>query len=180
MNVMDSINNVFFIIVLCFSFPADSLRSVNTLNFRKTHKKSAGIRVSSLIPRTRLSHRPSSEDKQCRSPRCVYIETDMCTTHFKNACDASPQEYTTMDIDHCLTVQQDVELARFEQAADKTLTQRLFIMFVARLPPVRLRNEQRDKNTKIILNQVYFLSPSAKNLRNYPFTSYALGGSHSQ
>ena len=31
----------------------------------------------------------------------------------------------TMDIDHCLTVQQDLEGAKFTRAADKTLTQRL-------------------------------------------------------
>ena len=30
-----------------------------------------------------------------------------------------------MDIDHCLTVQQDLEGAKFTRAADKTLTQRL-------------------------------------------------------
>ena len=32
-----------------------------------------------------------------------------------------------MDIGACFTMQQDVELARFEQAADKTLAQRLSI-----------------------------------------------------
>ena len=30
-----------------------------------------------------------------------------------------------MDIEHCLTVQQDNEVAKFTRAADKTLTQRL-------------------------------------------------------
>ena len=39
-------------------------------------------------------------------------------------------------------------------AADKTLTQRLLYMSVARLPPVRLRNEQRLQKYKNKLENV--------------------------
>jgi hypothetical protein len=53
-----------------------------------------------------------------------------------------------MGIEHCLTVRMDVELARFEQAADKTLTQRLLICLLPAFHPFGLRNEQRDKNNK--------------------------------
>ena len=42
-----------------------------------------------------------------------------------------------MGIEHCLTMRMDDEFAKFTRAADKTLTQRLFNMSVARLPPVR-------------------------------------------
>ncbi|MBQ9508549.1 MAG: hypothetical protein IJR53_03905 [Bacteroidales bacterium] len=44
----------------------------------------------------------------------MYIETDMCLIRFEDACDASLQGYTTMDIDQCLTVQQDIEVAKFD------------------------------------------------------------------
>ena len=51
-----------------------------------------------------------------------------------------------MGIEHCLTVRM-LRICEIQGAADKTLTQRLFNMSVTRLPPVRLRNEQRGKNT---------------------------------
>ena len=41
-----------------------------------------------------------------------------------------------MDIKHCLTVRK-IRSCEVQAAADKTLTQRLFNMSVARLPPVR-------------------------------------------
>ena len=55
-----------------------------------------------------------------------------------------PGIYKPMGIEHCLTVRMDVELARFEQAADKTLTQRLLLCFVAR---PRTHNRARTFDT---------------------------------
>lgn len=42
-----------------------------------------------------------------------------------------------MDIEHCLIVQELSEFARFEQAADKTLIQRLLNMSATLLPQKR-------------------------------------------
>ena len=42
-----------------------------------------------------------------------------------------------MDIEHCLTVQQVIEVAKFTRAADKTLTQRLLSMSDVRLLSIR-------------------------------------------
>ena len=61
-----------------------------------------------------------------------------------------PGIYKPMGIEHCLTVRMDVELARFEQAADKTLTQRLLCLSPAREPAVGLRTFDTAKIKKIV------------------------------
>ena len=53
-----------------------------------------------------------------------------------------------MDIEHCLTVRMDVELARFEQAADKTLTQRL--LYICLSPAFRPSGFGTNNGAKLI------------------------------
>lgn len=53
-----------------------------------------------------------------------------------------------MDIETMLYRAAGDRICEIRFAADKALTQRLLNMSVARLPPVRLRNEQRGKDTK--------------------------------
>jgi hypothetical protein len=67
-----------------------------------------------------------------------------------------------MDIETLLYRAAGDRICEIRFAADKALTQRLFNMSVARLPPVRLRNEQRGKNTKKIkIKRIMKKSPTA-------------------
>ena len=55
----------------------------------------------------------------------------------------------TMDIEHCLTVRLDNWICEIQCTADKTLSQRLLYMSVARLPPLRTST---NNGTKIQIN----------------------------
>ena len=99
-----------------FSPSGDSRFRTETIT-QLNHIKKRGNLSSSLIPRTRLWYCPSSEDKQCRSPRCMHI-----------------REYTQP---WTLAIALPCGRYRMYQilyAADKTLTQRLLCLSPARKP----------------------------------------------
>ena len=94
-----------------------------------------------------------------------------------------------MDIEHCLIVQMDAEFARFEHAADKTLTQRLFNMSVARPQthqyecdawkrrPLGLRLKRQCKNTffcelRFVKRDMFFRTSKGFPRLPYPFTNF--------
>lgn len=87
------------------------------MSFPENTKEKARESKLLLIPHIRLSHCPSLEDKQCRCPRFDYIYKGI---------------YETMDVEHCLTVR-EIRICEIQCVADKTLVQRLSIMFAKRI-----------------------------------------------
>jgi len=86
------------IVKMCFALRLPKKRLLNK-------KKNVGISTHCLSRTFRLWYCRPSEDKQCRSPRCMYLKVI---------------QYTPIGINHCLTVRKIFEFTRFECAADKT------------------------------------------------------------